>query len=162
MCNILLSLHPHPSLHLGVGGCVCSYIPTFFPLDHWKVSSDIKILQYASPKNKSCLLQNFQTIKVVLMSCVSPRTQALCYSVGYILVFSEASASVGPRCQAVASGCSQGRGTGPAFYVSLGLVLNLIQKSDTQGLGFPGTNNLPILLFCVLNVLLIREYIHTL
>ena len=57
----------------------------------------------------------------------------------------------------------KGQLLGLPFIVLLGLVLILIENPDTQGLGFPGTNNLLILLFYVLNVtLLSREYIHML
>lgn len=127
---------------------VCAH---FLPPRPWKGTSDIKmlhpkILQCAFPKNKSCFRQNFQTVKVALMSSVFPKDP------GSLLLSKETGflrgvlASVSPRCQAVASGCSQGPCTGPAVYVLLGLVLILIQKPDTQGLGFPGTNNPPILL----------------
>ena len=70
-------------------------------------------------------------------------------------------AFVGARFQAVAP--PKGQPLGLPFIVLLGLVLILIKEPDTQGLGFPGTNNSPILLFYVLNVILLsRKYIHML
>lgn len=125
--NILLFAPSPISLFVCVGLCLFVYMPNSFPMDHRKLSSDIemlhpKILHYASSKN--CLLQNFQSIKVALTCSLSPKDLGLLYLVGRLVFSAGVSALVGTRCQVVASGCSQGPATRPAFYRSPGSSLH--------------------------------------